>query len=109
MVAGLGFAEEGLTLLHTPIGGQSQNDSYGNAGDGAEYGERDNCGSLPAHDVFYLTLKMSRGGMWREPCVSRGRDIYRSWLHRFVRLIHTASFSFPKFLVFPTFGAPHCD
>jgi len=28
---------------------------------------------------------MSRGGGWREPCVSRDRDIYRSWLHRLVR------------------------
>jgi len=29
---------------------------------------------------------MSHGGKWREPCVSRDRDIYRSWLHRLVRL-----------------------
>jgi hypothetical protein len=39
------------------------------------------------HVVFFcLTSKMSRGGKWREPCVSRDRDIYRSWLHRLVRL-----------------------
>jgi hypothetical protein len=34
-----------------------------------------------------LTLKMSHGGKWRDFLRSRNRDTYRSWLHRFVRLI----------------------
>ena len=53
---------------------------------------------LPCSSVvvlfFCLTSKMSHGGKWREPCVSRDRDIYRSWLHRMVRL----SFVFLGFL-----------
>lgn len=40
--------------------------------------------------------KMRHGGKWREPCVSRDRDIYRSCLHRFVRLI----FLFMKYIRF---------
>ncbi len=36
---------------------------------------------------FCLTSKMSHGGKWRGSGASRNRDIYRSWLHRFVRLI----------------------
>jgi hypothetical protein len=37
--------------------------------------------------VFGLTSKMSHGGKWRRSCESTNCDIYRSWLHRFVRLI----------------------
>ena len=38
------------------------------------------------------TSKVSHGGSWRESCPTEGRistirDSYRSWLHRFVRLI----------------------
>jgi hypothetical protein len=29
--------------------------------------------------------EVSHGGKWRGACVSRNRDIYRNWLHRFVR------------------------
>ena len=34
-----------------------------------------------------LTSKMSHGGKWRRSCASTNCDIYRSWLHRLVRLI----------------------
>ena len=36
---------------------------------------------------FCLTSKVSHGGKWRDFLRSRNRDTYRSWLHRFVRLI----------------------
>jgi hypothetical protein len=55
--------------------------------------------------ILCLTLKMSRGGKWREPCASRDRDIYRSWLHRIVRLsfifgLQRVSYASKSFLLF---------
>jgi hypothetical protein len=41
---------------------------------------------------------MSRGGRWRDFLRSRNRDSYRSWLHRFVRLIFLTEFHSLKML-----------
>jgi hypothetical protein len=42
--------------------------------------------------VFCLTSKMSHGGKRRGSCASRNRDVYRSWLHRVVRLTFLTEF-----------------
>lgn len=37
--------------------------------------------------LICLTSKISHGGRWRRACFSTICDIYRSWLHRVVRLL----------------------
>jgi hypothetical protein len=54
---------------------------------------RDN---LKVFSVFCLTSKMSREGKRRGSCASRNRDVYRSWLHRVVRLIFLTEFHLLK-------------